>query len=66
MGTYATVEEHIIQIDSKLKKHNYYDANYDSNYDNLDDNCVAVITDDNHLREVEPVNMQMQIGNIAD
>ena len=66
VGTYATVEMHIIQIDSILRKLNSYDANYDSNYDDLDDNCVAVITDDNHLREVEPVYMQMQIGNTAD
>ena len=64
VGTSATVEDQVNQIDSMLQKHNIYDANCGSIYDNLDDNCVAVIANDENLREVEPVNMQKQFGNV--
>ena len=47
-----------------LKKHNIYYANYDSNYGKRDDNCVAVIKNDQTLREVEPVNVPVQFENM--
>ena len=37
--------------------------NYDSDYDEFDDNCVAVISDSDNIREGEPVNMHIHIGN---
>ena len=61
VGTSAEVEEQVNQIDFMLQNRKTYDANSDFDYDDLD-NCVAVICND--LREVEPVNMQLQIGNI--
>ena len=64
VGTSATVEDQVNQVDSMLQKHNIYDANCGSDYDNLDNNCVAVIANDENLREVEPVNLQMQFGNL--
>ena len=30
----------------------------------MDDNCVAVISDSDSLREVQPVNMQILFGNV--
>ena len=46
-----------------MQKHSLYDANYDSDYDDFDDNCVAVISDSDNIREVEPLNMHIKIGN---
>ena len=40
-----------------------YDANYDSDYDEFDNNCVAIISDSDNIREVEPVNVNIRIGN---
>ena len=51
-------------MDSMLQKHNIYGANYDSDYDYLENNWVAVITNDRNLRELERVKMQLQFGNI--
>ena len=62
--TYATVEEEVNQVYSMLRKDNIYDANYFGDKDDLDDNCVAVISDSDSLTKVEPVNMQIQFGNI--
>ena len=62
-GTSATVGEQVNQIDAMMSKNSIYDANYDSDYDNFDDNCVAFITDSDSIREVEPVNMHIQLGN---
>ena len=61
--TSATVGEPVNQIENMIHKHNIYDANYDSDYHNFDDNCVAVISDSDNVREVEPVNMHIRLVN---
>ena len=63
MGTSATVGEQVNHIDRLLQEHSIYDANYDSDYDDYDDNCVAKISINNNTREVEPVNLNLCIGN---
>ena len=63
MGTSASVREQVNLIDRLLQKHSIYDANYDSDYDNFDDNCVATISTNDNIREVEPVNVNICIGN---
>ena len=63
IGTSATMEEQVNQTNALIRKHNMYDANYDSDYDNFDDNCVAVISDSDSLRQVEPINMHFHLGN---
>ena len=63
VGTSATAKEQLNQIDSMLKQQNVHDSNYDSDYGDLDENCVAVISDSDSLREVETVNMQIYFGN---
>ena len=40
-----------------------YDANYDSDCDDFDDKCVATISTNDNIREVEPVNVYICIGN---
>ena len=42
--------------------HTKYDANYESDYDEFD-NYVAVISDSDNIREVEPVKMHIQFGS---
>ena len=63
IGTSATVAEQVNQIDTMLHRQSTYDANYDSDYDEFEDNCVAVISDGDNIREVEPFNMQIRIKN---
>ena len=63
IGTSAMAAEKVIQIETIMQKHSIYDANYDSDYDDFDDNCVAVISDGNSIREVEPKNMHIRFGN---
>ena len=46
-----------------IRKHNLYDANYDFHNDDFEENCVAVISDSDSPREVEPVNVHIQFGN---
>ena len=63
IGTFATVGEQVNQIETMMPRHSIYDANYDSHCDEFDDNCVAVISDSDNIREVEPVNMHIRFGN---
>ena len=63
-GTSATVGDKVNQIDNMIQKHSIYDASIDSDHDAFDDNCVAVIYDSHNIREVEPVNMHIQLGII--
>ena len=65
VGTSATVGEQINHIYRLLQKHSIYDANYDSDYDDSDDNCFATIYISNASREVEPVNLNICIGNTS-
>ena len=65
LETSATVGEQVNHIDRLLQKHSIYDANYDSHYDDYDDNCVATISINNNTREVEPVNLNICIGNTS-
>ena len=65
VGTSATVGEQVNHIDRLLQKHSIYDANYVSDYDGYDDNCIATISINNSTREVEPVNLNVCIGNIS-
>ena len=60
IDTSATVEDQVNQIDAMMQKHSIYDANYDSDYDDFKDNCVAIISDSDSFREMEPVNMHIQ------
>ena len=62
IGTSATAGEQVNQIETMLQRHSIYDVNYDSDYDEFDDNCVAVISDCENIREVEPVIMHIGIG----
>ena len=63
VGSSASVGEQVNLIDRLLQKHSIYNANYDSDYDNFDDNCVATISTNDNIREVEPVNVNICIGN---
>ena len=63
IGTSAAVGEEVIHIEILMQKHSTYDANYDPDYDIFDDNCVAVISDSNNIREVKPVNIHIRIKN---
>ena len=65
VGTSATVGEQVYHIDGWLQKESIYDANYDSDYDDYDDNCVAATFINNNTREVEPVNLNVCIGNTS-
>ena len=46
-----------------MQRHSVYDVYFDSDYDEFDDNCVAVISNSDNIREVEPVNMLIRFGN---
>ena len=63
VGTSATVTEQVNHIDRLLQKQGIYDANYDSDYDDYDGNYVAAISINSDTREVEPVNLDVCIGN---
>ena len=63
-GTSATVEEDFIELDAKLRHQNLNDAKNDSEHDDMDNNCVAIISNSDILRAVEPVKMYIQLGNI--
>ena len=63
LGTSATVAEHVNHIDRLLQKQGIYDANYDSDYDDYDDNSFATISINSDTRELEPVNLDICIGN---
>ena len=65
VGTSATVGEQVNNVDRLVQKHSIYDANYDSDYDAYDDNCIATISINNNTREVEPVNLNICIGNTS-
>ena len=40
------------------------DVKWDSDYDQTEDNCVALVSNDQNLKEVESVNLQFQFGNM--
>ena len=63
VGTSATAAEQVNNINRLLQQQSIYDANYDSDYDDYDDNCVAEISNQNDTREVEPVNLDISVGN---
>ena len=63
IGTSATIGEQVNQIETMMQRQSIYDANYDSDYDDFDVSCVAVISDSDNIREVEPVNMHIRFGN---
>ena len=63
VATSATGGEQVNQIDKLLQKHSTYDANYDSEYAEFDDNCVAIISNNDNIREVETLNANICIGN---
>ena len=59
----ATVEERLNQIGSMIRRKSIHDANNDPYYDDFGDNCVAVISCSERVREVEPGNMYIKIEN---
>ena len=63
VGTSATTAEQVNNIDQLLQKQGIYDANYDSDYDDYNDNCVATISIKSDTREVEPLNLDIYVGN---
>ena len=63
VGTSTTAVEYVINIDRLLKQQSIYNANYDLDYDDYNDNCVATISIKSDTREVEPVNLDICIGN---
>ena len=63
VGTSATAADQVNNINEFLQQQVIYDANYDSDYDDFDDNCVAAISIQNNVREVEPVNLEICVGN---
>ena len=63
VGYSATAAEQINNIDRLLQKQGINNANYDSDYDDYDDNCVATISIESDTREVEPVNLDICVGN---
>ena len=63
MGTSASATEQVNNIDRLLQQQSIYDANYDSDYDDYNDNCVATISIKSDTREVEPVNLDICVGN---
>ena len=63
VGTSATAGEQVNRIDTWFQKQSIYDANYDSDYDDYSDNCIATISINNDTCEVEPVNLDICIGN---
>ena len=63
VGTSATAADQVNNINKLLQQQSIYDANYDSDYDDFDDNCVAAISIQNNVREVEPVNLEICVGN---
>ena len=46
-----------------FQQHSIYVANYDSDYDEFDYICVAIISDSDNVRDVEPVKVNIRIGN---
>ena len=46
-----------------MQRHSIYETNYDSVYDAFDDNCVAVISVIDSIRELEPLKILIGFGN---
>ena len=65
MGISAPVGEQVNHIDRFFQKHSIYDANYNSDYHDFYDNCVATISTNDNIREVEPVNVNICFGNTS-
>ena len=65
VGTTTSVTEQVNNISKLLQQKSIYDANYDSDYDDYDDNCVAAISYNTDTREVEPVNLDIRVGNTS-
>ena len=63
VGTSTTAVEQVNNRDRLLKQHIIYDDNYYSDYDDYNDNCVATISIKSDTGEVEPVNLDIFIGN---
>ena len=63
VGTSTTASEQVNNISKLLQQKSIYVANYDSDYDDYNDNCVAAISIKNDTREVEPVNLDICVGN---
>ena len=63
VGTSATAAEQVNNINRLLQQQSIYDANYDSDYDNYDDSCVAATSIQNDARGVEPVKLDICVGN---
>ena len=63
VGPSTTAAKHVNNIDRLLQKQGIYDANYDSDYDDYDDNYVATISIKSDTREMEPVNLDICVGN---
>ena len=58
------VHEQINQNNSLMQKHSIYIGKCDSDYGEKDDYCVALFSDIDNFRKVEPVNLQVQFVKI--
>ena len=63
VGTSTTAAEQVNNIDRLLKQQSIHDANYDSDYDDYNDYCVETISVKSDPREVEPVHLDICVGN---
>ena len=63
MGTSASAGEQVNHIDRLLQKYSIFEANYNFDYDDSDDSCAATISTNDNIREVEPMNVNICIGN---
>ena len=63
VGTSTTAVEQVNNIDRLLKQQSIYDANFGADYDDYNDNCVATISVKSDTREVEPVYLDICVGN---
>ena len=63
VGTLATAAKQVNKIDRLLQKQSICNANNGSDYKDYDDNCVATVSIESDTREVEPVNLDICVGN---
>ena len=61
--TSTTAADQVNNINRLLQQQSIYDVNCDSDYNDYYNKCVAAISIQNNAREVEPVNLDICVGN---
>ena len=59
-----SVDKQVNSSSNQFANQNVYNAKYDTDYEETEVNGVALISNNQNLCEVEPVNHQVQSGNI--